>query len=256
MIRLLVFTAGLAFVQTTTAQTAAPPSFEVASIKPNLISKQGGEGSRREATQSSPGSLTMRNVTLRTCIAWAYSVQQYQVTGPGWIAEERYDVSAKAAGPAPEAEMRKMLQTLLAERFKLTLHRQQKELEALVAVVAKGGPKLKPAENPDGPVSLGRGPGTTMTAKSISMEDAVALFSQALQMPVVDQTGIKGRYDIALDLTPYIADVSKQGAADMDVIIDLMNRVGQEQFGLKLEPRKAPVEMLVVDAAEKAPVEN
>jgi uncharacterized protein (TIGR03435 family) len=254
MIRFLVFTAGVAFAQLAAAQSTT--AFEVASIKPNVSSKQGGEGSRRESTQSSPGSKTMRNVSLRTCIMWAYNVQPYQVTGPGWITEERYDVSAKAAGPAPESEMRKMLQTLLAERFKLTLHRQQKELEALVAVVAKGGPKLKPAENPDGPVSLGRGPGTAMTAKSISMDDAVALFSQALQMPVVDQTGIKGRYDISLDLTPYIADISKQGAADVDVIIDLMNRVGQEQFGLKLESRKAPVEILVVDSAEKAPAEN
>jgi len=129
-------------------------------------------------------------------------------------------------------------------------------MQVMAAVVAKGGPKLKAAENPDGPVSLGRGAGAAMTAKSISMEDATAMFSSALQMPVVDMTGIKGRYDISLDLTPYIAGLQKEQAADMDVIIDLINRVGQDQFGLKLEPRKAPVEMLVVDSAEKAPAEN
>src|SRR4029077_2928563 len=98
MIRLLMFTAWVAWAQSTTA----PAAFEVASIKPNLLAKQGGEGSRRESTQSSPGSLTMRNVTRRSAMMWAYKVQDYQVTGPDWIGEERYDISAKAAGPAPE----------------------------------------------------------------------------------------------------------------------------------------------------------
>lgn len=254
MIRLLIFTVCAAFVPSAAAQT---PAFEVASIKPNLVSKQGGEGSRRENTQTSPDSLTMRNVTLRTCIAWAYRVQPSQVTGPGWIGEERYDLAAKAAGPAAEAQLRLMLQTLLAERFKLMLHRQQKEMEVLAAVVAKGGPKLKPAENPDGPYSIARGGGAAaFTAKSISMEDAAALLSGALPMPVVDMTGIKGRFDVTVDLTPYIADVQKQGAAEFDVIQDLLNRVAQEQLGLRLESRKAPVELLVVDSAEKGPSEN
>src|ERR1700674_1090163 len=91
MIRLFIFTACVVLAQSAAAQSAATaPAFEVASIKPNLLAKQGGEGSRRESTQSSPGSLTMRNVTMRTAIMWAYRVQAYQVTGPGWIGDERY----------------------------------------------------------------------------------------------------------------------------------------------------------------------
>ncbi len=189
MIRLFLLTACAAAAL---AQTS--PAFDVASVKPNTSSKGGGEGSRRESLENSPGSLTFRNVSLRTAITWAYGVQDYQVTGPGWIVDERYDIEAKALVPAPEVQMRLMLRTLLAERFKLKVHRQQKEMAALVAVVAKGGAKLKPAENPDGPYSIARAPGAAggfgVVLKSISIEDAMALLSRPLQMLlIVDETG-------------------------------------------------------------------
>jgi uncharacterized protein (TIGR03435 family) len=249
MIRLFLLTACLAMAQ--------GPAFDVASVKPNTISKGGGEGSRRENVQSSPGSLIMRNVSLRTAITWAYNVQGYQVTGPGWIADERYDIDAKSVSPAPEAQMRLMLRTLLADRFALKVHTSQKEMAALVATVAKGGSKLKPAENPDGPYSMVPGRGQSGTIKSISMEEAAGLLSGPLQMPVVDETGLKGRYDVSIDLTPYIADLQAQKVqAEQDAFIYLFSRLAQEQLGLRIETRKTQVQMVVVDSAERVPTEN
>ena len=95
----------------------------------------------------------MRNVRLTSCIKWAYSVQDYQISGPGWLNTERFDIIAKAEGPAPDNQLRSMLQALLAERFKLALHRQTKELAAYALTIGKNGHKLHPSES-DGPTSL------------------------------------------------------------------------------------------------------
>src|SRR5260370_32828399 len=116
---LMVISSCAAFGQST------QPAFEVASVKPSLIGRAGGEGSRREKVDHTPGSITMRNASMKSCIQWAYDVKSFQVTGPGWLETERYDVAAKAADPAPEAQLRLMLQTLLADRFKVTLHREE-----------------------------------------------------------------------------------------------------------------------------------
>ncbi|HEY4362134.1 MAG TPA: TIGR03435 family protein [Bryobacteraceae bacterium] len=253
MIRLFLLTACVALAQT----PAARPAFEVASVKANASSKGGGEGSRRENAQVSPGSVILRNVSMRTAIRWAYNVQEFQVTGPAWIADERYDIDAKAAGPATEAQMRLMMRTLLADRFKLAAHTTQKEMQTMAAVVAKGGSKLKAAENQDGPMGIVPGAAGVLIVKSITTEEAAGLLSGPLQMPVVDETGLKGRFDVMIDMNTYIADLRKQaGQPDIGTIIDVLNQVAQDQLGLKLESRKAPVEMLVVESAEGVPTEN
>ena len=252
MIRPLIFTACVAFAALAAAQSTAPPAFEVASIKPNLLSKQGGEESRRESTQSSPGNLAMRNVTLRTCIMWAYDVRDYQVSGPAWIGDERYDVTAKAAGPAPEAQMRVMLQTLLADRFKLRLHRQQKELQVLAMEAGKAGAKLKRSEVQDGPSKVTNIRATAYRASSISMEELAGLVAGPLQSAVLNMTGLQGRFDITLDMTPYVEE-AKGAPGDLGRVFQ---HAMEDQLGLKFEARNAPAEMLVVDGAEKAPTEN
>src|ERR1035438_1881713 len=99
---------GLLFIAASMAQTV----FDAASIRVSQLGK-GGEGSRRESIQANPGSLNMRNVSLKSAIRWAYHVMDYQVSGPDWLGYERFDIMAKAATPAPEAELRTMLQALL-----------------------------------------------------------------------------------------------------------------------------------------------
>jgi uncharacterized protein (TIGR03435 family) len=108
--RLLLLTSVAAF-----SQTAEPPAFEVASIK----SVQPG----KESIEALPGSVNIRNMPLRGCIRWAYDVQDAQITGPVWLNDVRFDIWAKAATPAKEAELRQMMQTLLAQRFQFAAHR-------------------------------------------------------------------------------------------------------------------------------------
>ncbi len=124
----------------------APPAFEVASVK-----RSQPEGGGMTMT-SDLGRLTLRNVTLRFCIEAAYHIKDFQLSGgPGWLGSESYDIDAKASGPAKDAELRLMLQPLLAERFKLSLHREEKEAPTYALVVGKDGIKAHEVEPGDGP---------------------------------------------------------------------------------------------------------
>src|SRR5689334_17876602 len=118
------------------------PAFEVASAKVSQLGRSGVEGRGRERIQVEPDAVLMANVSFRSCTRWAYNVLDYQVNGPGWIDTERYDITGKASGPVPPEQLRLMMQTLLAERFKMELHRQTKEMQAYLLQIAKGGPKF------------------------------------------------------------------------------------------------------------------
>src|SRR5262249_20725498 len=147
---------------------------------------------------------TMRAVRLTRCIAWAYDVLEMQVSGPGWLNEVRFDISAKAATPAKEAEMREMLQGLLAERFKMTVHHQTKDLPALVLTVAKNGPKLKPNQVEGNPsFSTGK---LTLKGDGATVRQLIEFLSQQARAPIVDQTGLTGRFDYAVDINSYVTE--------------------------------------------------
>jgi uncharacterized protein (TIGR03435 family) len=230
---------------------AAQVAFAAATIKPSAAAvKFESDGT----TETSPGSLRMRDVTVNTCIKWAYGVQDNQISGPQWLQSEHFDIVAKADEPAAEAQMKLMLQTLLAERFKLNFHRQSKELKAFVLTIAKGGAKLIPAAAPDGkPFHQNTANGTI--AKSITIQEFADFISGPLQMPVVDQTGLPGRYDIAIDFTPYLPDPThNMDGTKMDSTGILMATL-EGELGLKMESRKAQVEVMVIDHIEK-PSEN
>jgi uncharacterized protein (TIGR03435 family) len=189
--RLFLLTAG--FIPLCFGQT-----FDVASIRPSQFQSGDGEGSRRESIEVSGDRLTMRNVTLRSCISWAYSVQDFQIDGaPG---ADRFDIAAKAPAPASVQTLRAMLGTLLAERFKLSFHRDTKELSSLALVVAKGGPKLRISQE-DAPGIL-QPSKAAMVAQHASMSEFIGTLSGPLRTPVVDKTGLTGRYDFTVDRTP------------------------------------------------------
>src|SRR4051812_23136298 len=140
---LLFAAAASAFAQS--AGTA--PAFEVASVRVSTV--EGGRGHMNmfaTPVKVAPGSLTMRGISFRNAVAWANDVKEFQVNGPSWMDEARYDVVAKAAGPASPEELRPMLRSLLAERCKLVSHRQTKEMNAWIVTVAKNGPKFKLSE--------------------------------------------------------------------------------------------------------------
>jgi uncharacterized protein (TIGR03435 family) len=227
----------------------AQSQFEVASIKPSQAGNMDREGNRRENVDTQPGRLTMRNASLSSCIRWAYGVQASQVSGPGWLDTERFDIVATAAGRASEDQMRVMLRALLGERFKLTLHRDSRVMSAFELVVAKNGPKMHPSEGEG--KSAHHGNGVKETFEKLSMAELAEHLSGPMHGPVIDKTGLSGRFDFTLDLSGYFVPDRRP-----DEMPSFIATSVQEQLGLKLESRKAPIEILVIDHAERVPTEN
>ena len=150
-----------------------------------------------------------------------------------------------------------MLEALLKERFRLAAHKLDRVRSGYALIVDKGGPKFKESET-QGEMTMqpiGRGKFTGI-AQRITMAQAVDLLSQTpLGRPVVDETGLKGRYDITIDVAAYLGNEAQMKEIQADPS-QLIFNVIQEELGLKLEPRKSTVRMLIVDGAEKVPAEN
>jgi len=150
--------------------------------------------------------------------------------------------------------MKQMMQTLLAERFKLNFHRQSKELKAFVLTVAKGGAKVSPAAAPDAkPFRQNSANGTV--AKSMTIREFGDFISGPLQMPVVDETGLTGKYDFAIDFTPYLPDPAHNMDGTKPDTTGILMAAMEGELGIKMESRKAQVEVMVIDHVEK-PSEN
>jgi uncharacterized protein (TIGR03435 family) len=240
--------AGVVFLLNTFL-TVAQSQFEVASIKPSQAGSLDREGNRRENVDTSADGLTMRNVSLKSCVRWAYGVQASQVSGPAFLDTERFDVVAKATGPASEDQLRFMLQALLADRFKLTLHRDSKVMSSYELTVAKSGPKLQKSAGEG--KSSHSGNGLKATFEKTSMPELAEQLSAIVRAPVADRTGLNERFEFAMDFSGFFVP----GAA-LDDLPAFVNGAIQAQLGLKLESRKAPVEILVIDHAERVPSEN
>ena len=268
----MTVTGSLLFFAVYGAAGQSAAAFDVASVKPAVVAAS-GEGRFREDIQATPGSLAMRNVTMASAIQWAYNVKPFQVSGPDWITGARYDIAAKAADGAPEAQLRTMLQKLLADRFRLTLHHESREIPVYAMVVGKSGPKFHAAEKGAAfAMTPGKGGKMAIDLHSVSMAQFSDFLSKSpLQRPVLDETGLPGTYDLTLDLMPYLdaaggpsgpsgtpssqdkAERERVGLSDMAGIIATAI---QEELGLKLESKKSAADVLVIDRAEKVPAEN
>lgn len=294
-------------------------TFDVASIKPAAVpvpgrammaAPTGGPGT------PDPGRIHYPFMTLKALLLNAYDVKPYQIQGPQWLDTERFDVSATMPPETTKEQFRAMLQNLLAERFKLTIHRETKQLPMYSLVVAKSGPKMKesnPASPPDdnansasppplaapkigpdgfpalppsatGRVGLflmmmpGRG---RLVGQQQAMLDLADRLTGLLSRPVGDATGLTAKYDFTLTFSPEgmnapmgtptgpgtmvpVAPPMPSGAIDGaaparlpegDNLPDVFRAV-KEQLGLELEPKKGPVELIVIDHVEKMPTEN
>ncbi len=228
------------------AQVAQPSAFDVASVKPTQHGRTPDGWSRSSADIPSPGRFEAVNSSLDELIRFAYQVKDYQVSGPNWLNDddECFDIAAKAPPDTPKPLIRAMLQTLLAERFKLALHRETRTLPVYALVKGKTGAKLPEARSDPGHGSTTTS-GGTMTAKHVSMTEFAYQLSRNLGRPVYDQTGIEGSFDFTLQYDEREGGYRSGLAAAV-----------QEQLGLRLEPTKGPVEMLVIDHIEKVPTEN
>ena len=235
------------------AQTA--PQFDVASIKPSQAPPgRGPLAALREDINTTPGNLTMRNVTLATSVRWAYNLNTFQISGPDSISADRFDIIAKAGSPVPEGQLRLMLRALLADRFKLTFHRQMKELPAFVLVPGKGPNKLHAVEGEAGGEGSMVGGGLIFEGHQMPMSRLADILSGIRRAPVIDMTGLDGHYDFKVDMRPYI---TPPGPGDPPLDLPGIAIVAlQSELGLKLESRKMNLEVLQVDHAEKTPTEN
>lgn len=236
------------------AANASSRTFEVASVKVNKSGAGGALSGRGGSIRFTPGQVSMENVSLWKIIGSAYGVgedKDYAMTGAGWLKDERYDVLAKFPPDTPRDELQTMLKNLLAERFKLTLHRETKELSVYALVVAKGGSKLREVEDGQTGFNMGRG---QIKAQKAALRPFADRLSQYLDRPVQDFTGLTGVFDFTLTWTPD-ASVAPGDASEPVSGPSIFTAI-QEQLGLKLEARKGSIEVLVIDHAERIPVEN
>lgn len=240
------FLFSLAGLLSPNALAAQQPAFAVASIHPSAEEVKFEHDGNTETT---PGTLRMQDVSVETCIKWAYGVQESQIAGPAWIDSDKFDITAKADGPATDDEMKRMMQALLGDRFRLSFHHQEKELKAFVLTVAKGGAKVTPAVAPDAkPYRQNSANGSVV--KSMTIQQFGDFISQPLHMPVVDQTGLTGKYDFVIDFTPYLPDEKNMGPNRPDSTSILMAAM-EGELGIKMETRKTQVDVMVIDHVEK-----
>lgn len=276
------------------AGRAADLTFEVASIKPSpplamgpvyLLPPRGGPST------DDPGRITWNGATLFQMLVTAYDVKRYQAAVADWLKTERFDVLVKVPAGATKEQVRVMWQNLLRDRFGVVLHHESRQLEAEELVVAKGGPKLKetdlPADTPEfnpnrtampkpgpdglpqlpgpGLIIMPNGPAAHMIGKAQTMAQLAATLGNQLNHPVVDKTGLTGKYDFSVEYRPdgLPGLPSPAGAAGLGPASQDASEPGsniesavQDQLGLRLVKGKAPMDVIVVDHAEKTPTEN
>jgi uncharacterized protein (TIGR03435 family) len=224
---------------------AQSPEFEVASIK---VNRTGSGGSNFRGLRN--GKLSATNVSLLMLLQSAYDLGGPRIIGPAWLDEDRYDVEAKSPEGVPDSQVMPMLQALLKDRFRVSVHRETREMPVYEMIVAKDGLKIKlfdPAQTLTSPRNMG---GAVLMGVS-TMEQIAKSMSASAGRPVVDKTGIDGKYSWVLMFTP----LSAQSETPPDSAPDFFTAV-ERQLGLKLEPKKDAIEVLVIDHADRTPTEN
>ena len=283
----MILTAVTAF-----AQDSTRPEFEVATIRPSSLGLQDGvtAGVRIDGAQVRCASLTLKDY-----IAIAYRVKLYQVSGPDWIGSDRFDISATIPAGTPTTQFPEMMQRLIEERFQMKMHREKKDFPVYAIEIAKGGLKLQEnAPDPNAAdadakapfsvtgsgsaqgisVNMGRGSSYTFAnnrfeAKRVTMASFAGILERFVDRPMVDLTDLKGSYDLALDVNEedYRVMLIRAGmnagvslppqalrlldGATLASLLDAMQKVG-----LKMDARKAPLDLLVIDDARKTPTDN
>ena len=242
MYQLIVSVGLLALVATgLLGQPSAAPAFEVATIKAAAPSSGGGR------TATSGDRLVYNNTTLSNALGKAFKViSANQIVGPSWIFVDRFDISAKMPENTPKERIPEMLQTLLIERFKLVIHHESRELPAYALVAGKGRLKLIKDEDEDNQKNSIAVVDGQRSARGWSMANLAQMASLTLRLPVLDMTGMEGHYDFPYDYS--IEETGRDSAPSIFTVV--------ADLGLKLEARKAPFDVIVVEAGSKIPLEN
>jgi uncharacterized protein (TIGR03435 family) len=279
---LAILACGFAF-----GQASGNLTFEVASVRP---AAQGDRGFFRGGPGTpDPSQIVWNMPTLRTLLTVAYEIKDYQLNGPAWLDSEHYDIVAKVPAGATKEQVNVMWQNLLKERFGIVVHHESKEFQVDELVVAKGGVKLKETTiDPHAPpaVETGNsdkngvpqmnGPGFMKTiqmgpnglvgyvvARAQPLSQLATILGNQFRHPVVDKTGLTGKYDFNVEFTPEPSEVrlppgaapGPPGAEASEPGPNLVAAI-EQQLGLRLVATKAMLDVVVVDKAEKVPTEN
>jgi uncharacterized protein (TIGR03435 family) len=277
-------------------QSAQAPAFEVASVRRANPKASGQHGltMRGGPGTPDPDQIAYSNITLMTMLINANDAFPFQIEGPAWLGSEQYDISAKVPSGATKDQFRLMLMNLIVERFHVVLHRESREVAGFELAVARNGSKLKvsaPADSgdaapsPSGPpappktdadgfprldhpgVAMAmkmdpqtKGPSIYLTFRAQTLAGLVHTIGEELGRPVVDKTGLAGTYDFKLKFAPASGTQAPPSAPGLPDVPDESGpgilAAMQEQLGLKLEPKKVPLDMLIIDSVDKVPTEN
>jgi uncharacterized protein (TIGR03435 family) len=243
----------------TTPQRPTFEAFEVATVKPAIEDQKG-----RYLKMEGAGRFIGKDYTLKLLIAAAYDLNPKTISGgPPWVDSSHFDIAARTPGqvlPTHDEQM-KMLRSLLTERFHLAFHREQREFSFYALELAKGGARLKPSVTPEQPPTVGPGvvyPGRiALPGHNATVQELASLLQRAiLDRPVVDRTGLTGRYDFSLEWAPNETEFGGDVGAAPETTPSLpLFEAIQQQLGLRLEPTRGPVDALAIDAAQK-PTDN
>jgi uncharacterized protein (TIGR03435 family) len=259
----VLLVAGTAPLFSAAQPKAAPLSFEVASVKPAappIATKDeytAGYNAGMRAGMAEQGlrvtglRVNITDNTLRDLIRLAYQVKNYQIVGPGWTASEKYEIAALMPAGSERSQAPLMLQTLLKDRFHLELRRETRKLAAYALVVVKGGPKLSSSAGANGGRGgIGMATMGVFRARNSSLTDLADFLTKHADRPVIDKTGISGRYDFELNLLTDASAAVDEPSFASSIATPL------KKIGLKLEGRTLQLETLVIERADRVPVEN
>ena len=252
------------------SQSTAPLSFEVASVKP--VPPHEARTWRRPTV--GPDKIEFYNVTLWYCVSFAYHMKSYQMSGPDWLRDARYDIVAKGPAGTRREDLPEMMHTLLRERFRLHAHQETRDIPVLVLALGKDGSKLKDAapESGDGQggaqvgMSASESGGERLEIRGGGISTLVNTLTGLLGRPVVDKTGMTGRYDFILEFSrSETAGPNATGGFNeppplpppppgAEPGVSIYTSI--QQLGLKFVAQKLPMNVLVVDGADRVPIEN
>jgi uncharacterized protein (TIGR03435 family) len=251
-----------------TGAQAASPAFEVASIKP----RQRGLQPPQTRMIVTPGRIDFQAVLLNDCIRWAYGLADYQIVGmPSSISGSRWDIEAKAEGPATDAELRQMFHRLLEERFALRARRDTQDMRVSVLTVAAKGPRLRPAadnapRNDDWRMSplfqaSKQGPGSSvireLSTQRVTMRYFAEYLSRQLRMPVIDRTGLQGDFAFAIEWSAEPGETVRTPGTPPptgqppDLFATAGRTAIREHLGLVLTTTEAPVDVLIIESVQQ-----
>ena len=227
-----------------TASHAAPQlEFEVATIKPHTSS---GAPDEVSGGDDKNGLLRIDNLPLKAVIELAYGVRDFQFEGPGWLSAPRFDIRARLPTGYTSRQFQPLLQNLLADRFKLTVHHASKQTPAFAMVISKGGSRFHESAGPRGFFTARPG---LISGTRVSIKELAAALAGMVDWPVVDRTALTGAYDLKLGWTPDQATQTPEAGPSIFTAL-------QEQLGLRMQTTKPLVDVVIVDHVERVPSEN